>query len=193
MGTKGFLCLTLDNIMIDNADIEKILDRADIVDVISSFVELKKEGSRYKACCPFHNEKTPSFMVEPGRGTWYCFGACKEGGNVIKFVQKYNHMNFREACLWLADRYGVHIEDEKEKPSADEIRRQKKRESMQIINQFAAEVFLQNLSGRKRTQPGLRSGNVGATRFRLKWVSDMLWRTGHSYRTWQPQKDCLWN
>lgn len=112
MGTKGFLCLTLDNIMIDNADIEKILDRADIVDVISSFVELKKEGSRYKACCPFHNEKTPSFMVEPGRGTWYCFGACKEGGNVIKFVQKYNHMNFREACLWLADRYGVHIEDE---------------------------------------------------------------------------------
>lgn len=146
MGTKGFLCLTLDNIMIDNADIEKILDRADIVDVISSFVELKKAGSRYKACCPFHNEKTPSFMVEPGRGTWYCFGACKEGGNVIKFVQKYNHMNFREACLWLADRYGVHIEDEKEKPSADEIRRQKKRESMQIINQFAAEVFLQNLS-----------------------------------------------
>lgn len=85
-------------------------------------------------------------MVEPGRGTWYCFGACKEGGNVIKFVQKYNHMNFREACFWLADKYGIHIDDEQEKPSADEIRRQKKRESMQIINQFAAEVFLQNLS-----------------------------------------------
>lgn len=132
--------------MISNSDIEKILDRADIVDVISGFVELKRAGVRYKACCPFHQEDTPSFMVEPGRGTWYCFGACKEGGNVIKFVQKYNHMNFREACLWLADKYGIQIDDEQEKPSADEIRRQKKRESMLFINQFAAEVFLQNLS-----------------------------------------------
>ena len=159
--------------MISNSDIEKILDRADIVDVISGFVELKRAGIRYKACCPFHSEDTPSFMVDPGRGTWYCFGACKEGGNVIKFVQKYNHMNFREACLWLADKYGIHIDDEQEKPSADEIRRQKKRESMQIINLFAAEIFLQNLS-----RP---EADAARAKIRLRWGESFPVEMGIGY------------
>lgn len=85
-------------------------------------------------------------MVEPGRGTWYCFGACKEGGYVIKFIQKYNRMTFPEACKWLADRYGIQLEEEKDKPTADEIRKQKKRESMTAINEFASYIFLQNLT-----------------------------------------------
>ena len=80
--------------MISNSDIEKILDRADIVDVVGQFVQLQRSGVRYKACCPFHQEDTPSFMVDQARGLWYCFGACKEGGNVIKFVEKINNMNF---------------------------------------------------------------------------------------------------
>lgn len=84
--------------MISNSDIEKILDRADIVDVVGQFVQLQRSGIRYKACCPFHQEDTPSFMVDQARGLWYCFGACKEGGNVIKFVEKINNMNFPEAC-----------------------------------------------------------------------------------------------
>lgn len=90
--------------MISNSDIEKILDRADIVDVVGQFVQLQRSGVRYKACCPFHQEDTPSFMVDQTRGLWYCFGACKEGGNVIKFVEKINNMNFPEACHWLADK-----------------------------------------------------------------------------------------
>lgn len=100
--------------MISNSDIEKILDRADIVDVVGQFVQLQQSGVRYKACCPFHQEDTPSFMVDQARGLWYCFGACKEGGNVIKFVEKINNMKFPEACHWLADKYGIDIEDKKE-------------------------------------------------------------------------------
>lgn len=159
--------------MISNSDIEKILDRADIVDVVGQFVQLQRSGVRYKACCPFHSENPPSFMVEPGRGTWYCFGACKEGGNVIKFVQKYNHMNFREACLWLADKYGIQIDDEQEKPSAEEIRRQKKRESMLFINQFAAEVFLQNLS-----RP---EAEAARTKIRQRWGESVPTEVGIGY------------
>ena len=131
--------------MIANNDIEKILDRCDIVDIVSQACELKRQGSRFVACCPFHSEKTPSFMVEPGRGTWYCYGSCHEGGNAIKFVMKWQNMSFPEACRWLADKYGIQLEDEK-KPTADEIRRQHKREALFAINDFASDIFLQNLN-----------------------------------------------
>ena len=73
--------------MIEQKYIDMILDRVDIEDVVSRYVgELKKKGSRLWACCPFHNEKTPSFCVEPAKNTWHCFGSCGEGGNVIGFI-----------------------------------------------------------------------------------------------------------
>lgn len=131
--------------MISNSDIERILDRADIVDVVGQFVQLQRAGVRYKACCPFHSEDTPSFMVDQARGLWYCFGACKEGGNVIRFVQKINNMNFPEACHWLADKYGIDIEDKNEKKSPDELKVIRKRESMFAINAFASHFFISNL------------------------------------------------
>ena len=131
--------------MISNSDIEKILDRADIVDVVGQFVQLQRSGVRYKACCPFHQEDTPSFMVDQARGLWYCFGACKEGGNVIKFVEKINNMNFPEACHWLADKYGIDIEDKKEEKNPEELKAIRKRASMFAINEFAAQYFLANL------------------------------------------------
>lgn len=131
--------------MISNSDIEKILDRADIVDVVGQFVQLQRAGVRYKACCPFHQEDTPSFMVDQARGLWYCFGACHEGGNVIKFVEKINNMNFPEACHWLADKYGIEIEDKKEQKNPEEIKEARKRASMFAINEFASQFFLHNL------------------------------------------------
>lgn len=131
--------------MISNSDIEKILDRADIVDVVGQFVQLQRAGVRYKACCPFHQEDTPSFMVDQARGLWYCFGACHEGGNVIKFVEKINNLNFPEACHWLADKYGIEIEDKKEQKNPDEIKEARKRASMFAINEFASQFFLHNL------------------------------------------------
>ena len=76
--------------MIDERTIESILDRVDIVDVVGRYVpDLKQKGSNYQCCCPFHSERTPSFIVNKARNTWHCFGACAEGGNAIKFVMKY--------------------------------------------------------------------------------------------------------
>ena len=131
--------------MISQSDIEKIIDRADIVDVIGQFVELKRKGSRWACCCPFHQEDTPSFMVDPNRGTWYCFGACNEGGNVIKFIQKYNNLSFPEACKWLADKYGIELE-EVEKPRPEEIQKRQKQQSMWAVNDFISHLYIDNIN-----------------------------------------------
>ena len=128
--------------MIDERIIEQILDRADIVDVIGGYVELKKKGVNYTACCPLHQEKTPSFMVNPARGTWHCFG-CGKGGNVIGFLMKHDTLTFPEAVRSLGKRYGIEVEETKLTPEQEQQRM--KRESMYIINQRCAEHFRQNL------------------------------------------------
>lgn len=128
--------------MIDEKIIEQVLDRADIVDVISGYVELKKKGVNYVACCPFHKEKTPSFMVNSARGTWHCFG-CGKGGNTISFLMEHETMTFPEAVCALGKRYGITVEDDKLTPEQEQARM--KRESMFIINQRCTEHFRQNL------------------------------------------------
>lgn len=128
--------------MIDERIIEQILDRADIVDVIGGYVELKKKGANFSACCPLHQEKTPSFMVNPARGTWHCFG-CGKGGNVIGFLMEHDTLAFPEAVRSLGKRYGIEVEETKLTPEQEQQRM--KRESMYIINQQCAEHFRQNL------------------------------------------------
>lgn len=128
--------------MIDERIIEQIIDRADIVDVISEYVELKKKGINYQACCPFHQEKTPSFVVNPARGIWHCFG-CSKGGNVIGFLMEHETMTFPEAVRALGKRYGITIEEETLTPEQEQARM--KRESMFVINQRCAEHFRKNL------------------------------------------------
>ena len=99
--------------MIARETIEAVLDRADIVQVISDAVGgLARRGHEFVCCCPFHNEKTASFHVNPGRGTWHCFGACQEGGDVISFVMKKEGVTFVEAVRQLAQRYGIDIDEE---------------------------------------------------------------------------------
>ena len=88
--------------------IEEIRQRNDIVDVISSYIKLKKTGSNYVGLCPFHNEKSPSFSVSPNRQMYHCFG-CGVGGNVITFVMEYENFNFVEAVKYLADRCGMQL------------------------------------------------------------------------------------
>lgn len=97
--------------MIDNHIIEQIIDRVDIVDVVSRYVNLKRKGSNYSCCCPFHNEKTPSFIVSPSRNSWHCFGSCQEGGNAIGFIMKYNNMSFPEAVVELGKMYNIEVVD----------------------------------------------------------------------------------
>lgn len=128
--------------MIEDKFIEQILDRADIVDVVGQFVELKKRGSNYEACCPLHKEKTPSFKVNPARGIYHCFG-CHKGGNAISFIMEHEAMSFPEAAKYLAQKYGIAIEEERLTPEQEQKRM--KRDSMFVINAKCAEFFVQNL------------------------------------------------
>ena len=128
--------------MIDRATVEKIKDAANIVDVVSEFVSLRKRGANYTGLGPFHNEKTPSFFVSPARGTCHCFG-CGKGGNAVTFIMEHEQMTYPEALRWLANKY--HIEIQERELTDEERREQSERESMFIINEWAAKYFEQQL------------------------------------------------
>ncbi|MGC8786532.1 MAG: CHC2 zinc finger domain-containing protein, partial [Anaerolineae bacterium] len=117
--------------------IDEIKERLDIVDVISSYVPLKKAGRNYKALCPFHSEKTPSFVVFPDTQSWHCFGACNTGGDIFTFIMRRENMEFGEALRLLAERAGVSLEPHRE---GEEIAG-KLIERLRTINSLAAEYF----------------------------------------------------
>lgn len=124
----------------DDVLLSEIRDRNDIIELISSYTELKKSGSRYLGLCPFHREKTPSFFVSAEDRLYYCFG-CHEGGNIINFVEKINNLDFTEAVKFLADR--AHIALPEEPGKAPEEYQQKKR--LYDVNRAAARYFHNNL------------------------------------------------
>ena len=124
--------------MIDKATVERIKEAANIVDVVSEFVTLRKSGANFKGLCPFHDEKTPSFMVSPARGMCHCFG-CGKGGNPISFIMEHEQMTYPEALRWLANKY--HIEIKERELTEDEKREQGERESMFIVNDWAVKYF----------------------------------------------------
>ena len=124
--------------MIDHQTVERIKNAANIVEVVSEFVTLRKSGANYKGLCPFHNEKTPSFMVSPARNTCHCFG-CGKGGAPISFIMEHEQMTYPEALRWLANKY--HIEIQERELTDEEKREQSERESMFIINEYALKYF----------------------------------------------------
>ncbi len=124
--------------MIDRETIDKILDATNIVDVVSEFVTLRKSGVNYKGLCPFHDDKTPSFMVSPTKQICKCF-SCGEGGTAINFLMKHEQITYPEALRWLAKKYNIEIQ---EKELTDEERQeQSERESMFIVNEWAMNYF----------------------------------------------------
>lgn len=124
--------------MIDQSTIDRILDAAQIVDVVSEFVTLRKRGVNYIGLCPFHNEKTPSFSVSPSKGVCKCF-SCGKGGNVVHFIMEHEQLSYYEALKWLAKKYNIEI---KERELTDaEKQAQSLRESLFVVNQFASEYF----------------------------------------------------
>ncbi len=129
--------------MIDKATIDKIMDAANIVDVVSEFVALRKAGVNYKGLCPFHDEKTPSFMVSPSKGYCHCF-SCGKGGNAVGFIMEHEQMTYPEALRWLAKKYNIDIHDRE--LSAEERREANDRESMFIVNEWAMKYFQDNLN-----------------------------------------------
>lgn len=124
--------------MIDSATVERIKDAANIVEVVSEFVTLRRSGANYKGLCPFHDEKTPSFYVSPGRGMCHCFG-CGKGGNPVGFIMEHEQMTYPEALRWLAKKY--HIEIQERELTDNEKREQSERESMFIVNEWAMKYF----------------------------------------------------
>ena len=128
--------------MIDRSTIERILDAAQIVDVVQEFVQLKKRGVNYLGLCPFHNEKTPSFTVSPAKEIFKCFG-CGKVGNSVNFVMEHEHLTYPEALKYLARKY--HIEVVEKELSQEELEKQNERESLLIVTSYAARQFSENL------------------------------------------------
>lgn len=128
--------------MIDHATIERILDAAEITDVISDFVTLRKRGVNQLGLCPFHNEKTPSFTVSPAKGIFKCFG-CGKGGNAVNFIMEHENLSYPEALKWLAKKY--HIDIVEEEQTDEQIQQKNDRESMMIVSSFAQKFFTRYL------------------------------------------------
>ena len=124
--------------MIDRATVDRIYATANIVDIIGDYVTLKKKGVNYQACCPFHNEKTPSFVVSPSKGVYKCFG-CGKGGNAVTFVMEHENISYPEALKIVAKRYGIEVEEREQ--TEEDVRRNNDRESMFALNGWVAEYF----------------------------------------------------
>lgn len=145
--------------MIDRETVDRIYAAANIVDIVGDYVTLKRKGVNYVACCPFHNEKTPSFVVSPSKGLYKCFG-CGKGGNAVTFVMDQEAVSYPEALKIVAKRYGIEVREEA--LSEEELRRNDDRESMFALNGWAAEYFANFLH---RDSEGI---NVGLSYFRQK-------------------------
>ncbi len=149
--------------MIDRATIDKIMDATNIVDVVGEFVTLRKAGVNYKGLCPFHDDKTPSFMVSPSKQICKCF-ACGEGGTAINFLMKHEQITYPEALRWLAKKYNIEIQ---EKELTDEEKKeQSDRESMFIVNEWAMKYFQEIL---KNDPDGIA---IGKQYFRSRGIRD---------------------
>src|SRR5690348_17274459 len=128
--------------MISQETIQQIASRIDIIEIISSFVKLKKRGANYLGLCPFHNEKTPSFTVSPSKEIYKCFG-CGRSGNTISFLMEHEKYSYVDSLRWLAARYNVEVEETEVSPEIKELRQTA--DSLYILNNFAQQYFAKNL------------------------------------------------
>lgn len=145
--------------MIDRETVDRIYAAANIVDIIGDYVTLKRKGVNYQACCPFHNEKTPSFVVSPSKGVYKCFG-CGKGGNAVTFLMEHENITYPEALKMVAKRYGIEVKEKE--MTEEEVRRNDDRESMFALNGWAAEYFANYL------QREIEGQSVGLAYFRQK-------------------------
>lgn len=147
--------------MIPRRTVEQIIDASRIEDVVGDFVTLKRRGSGYIACCPFHSEKTPSFVVTPAKGIYKCFG-CGKGGNAVNFVMEHENMTYSEALKYLARKY--HIEVVEKEETAEDIAQRQRSESLLLVSEFAQTFF--------RSKLKTPEGQVGYAYFRSRGLSD---------------------
>ncbi len=151
--------------MIDQETIQRIMDAARIEEVIGDFVSLKKRGANHIGCCPFHNEKTPSFYVSPSKGIYKCFG-CGEAGDVIGFLKKHEHYTYPEALQYLARKYNIEVHEEELSP--EEKQRQSERDGLFHVSEFAQKYFADLLWNNEMGRA------VGLSYFRQRGLSDEI-------------------
>lgn len=150
--------------MIDSKTVDRIYATVDIADVIGDFIQLRKKGVNYQACCPFHNEKTPSFVVSPSKGYFKCFG-CGAGGNAINFVMRHESLSYADALRYVAKKYGIEIEEHQ--PTEEQKKAASEKEDMMALNIYAEGYFYDQLT---QTAEGR---NVGLAYFRERGFSDI--------------------
>ncbi|TAK75389.1 MAG: DNA primase, partial [Dehalococcoidia bacterium] len=163
--------------------IDDVKSRLDIVEVVSGYVpELKKAGRTWKARCPFHSERTPSFAVDPERQTWHCFGSCSTGGDVIEFVRKVENLDFREALQRLAERAGVELRA----PSPREREEREQHERLLAANEAAAVFWQAALAGAEGGE-----ARAYAERRGLDDATVRAWQLGFAPDGWRSLTDHL--
>lgn len=151
--------------MIPNDTVQQILQAADIVEVVGEFVSLKKRGSSMIACCPFHNEKSPSFNVSPAKGIFKCFG-CGKGGDSVRFVMELEGLSYPDALRWMAKKYGIEIKEREYTDS--ELANQNEKESLFIVLEYAQKYFVDQL---KNTEEGQ---SIGMSYFMERGFSQVI-------------------
>ena len=167
--------------MIDRDTIDNIMEATNIVDVVSEFVTLRKAGINYKGLCPFHDDKTPSFMVSPTKGICHCF-ACGKGGNAVNFLMEHEQISYPDALRWLAKKYNIEIQERE--LSAEEKQQATDRESMFIVNEWAKNYFIDIL---KKNPDGQA---IGLQYFRSRGIRDDIiekFKLGYAL----PKRDAL--
>ena len=149
--------------MIDQSTVERIMDAADIVEVVQDFVSLKRRGVNYLGNCPFHNEKTPSFTVSPSKQIYKCFG-CGKGGSSVNFIMEHEHLSYFEALKFLAKKFHIDIVEEEESPEV--IAQRNRHESLMIVSNYAREYFSNFLYNENEGR------NVGLSYFKERGIRD---------------------
>ena len=150
---------------IDSETVAKILDAADIVEVVSDFVHLQRRGANYIGLCPFHNERTPSFSVSKSKGICKCF-SCGKGGSAVNFIMMHEQMSYNEALRYLAKKYNIEIVEKELTP--EEREQETERESLPAVNEYALQHFKHNLT---ETAEGR---NIGLAYFRQRGINDEM-------------------
>jgi len=169
--------------MITKETIAKINDEADIVDVLSDFITLKKAGSNFKANCPFHHEKTPSFVISPAKQIYKCFG-CGKAGDSVKFVMDHEHFNYVDALKYLAQKYNIPIEETVQSPEF--IEQESKREGLYVVNEFAKDFFSFNMHEHEEGK------SIGLSYFKERGFTDEIikkFQLGYSLNSYSALTD----
>ena len=166
--------------MLSSRTIELVKLQVSIRDVVSEYATLQPSAGRFKCCCPIHNEKTPSFFLDPNRNTWHCFGGCGEGGDTISFIQKKEKLSFIEAVRFLADKYHIPIEEDSHEQTAEEQEQSKQREAMLAAYVHVQRYYVRNIHN--QDDEARTAYEYACNRWGTEFVEET--GIGYSYNAW---------